>query len=84
MVVTMLLASVKVMNEGKVDLKLVDEPVHNIKAVGDTLKNYGFKDTWIPWDQMKKEYTKKVIEGTMEYIVSCYYTQSLFGNKYGR
>ena len=80
----MLLASVKVMNEGKVDLKLVDEPVHNIKAVGDTLKNYGFKDTWIPWDQMKKEYTKKVIEGTMEYIVSCYYTQSLFGNKYGR
>lgn len=80
----MLLASVKVMNEGTVDLRLVDEPVHNIKAVGDTLKNYGFKDTWIPWDQMKKEYTKKVVEGTMEYIVSCYYTQTLFPNRYGK
>ena len=80
----MMMASVMIKNEGKVDLRLVDEPVHNIKAVGDTLKNYGFKDTWIPWDQMEKEYHKRVIEGTMEYIVSCYYTQSLFGNKYGR
>ena len=82
----MLMANLLVVNTntGVVDLNWKDEPVHNIKTIGDILKNYGFKNTYIPFDKLEKEYSAEVIEGDLCYVVTCYWMNSLFNNRYGK